>query len=132
MTDEIQITSGEPPAEPAQHASSRPTFAPQVDIIEKPDAVVILADIPGVTKDRVEVVLERGVLTIRADATGGDQEGMSLDLAEYEAGDFYRSFTVGRGLDATNVEGAVKDGVLRLVIPKSAQYKPRRIEVRGG
>ena len=104
---------------------------PLVDIIERPDAFVVLADMPGVERDGLEVVFEKGVLTIRGKARSEEQPGMDLLSSEYQTGTYYRAFTAGRGLDADRVEATFNDGVLRLVIPKSEQFRPRRIEVKG-
>jgi len=127
MSKETQMTKTKGSA--PERAARRTTFTPQVDIIEKPDSFVVLADLPGVTQDDLEVTLEKGVLTIQASAKAEEAEGLRADYAEYEVGDFYRSFALGRGLNAEGVEARLKDGVLRLVIPKSEEYKARRIEI---
>jgi len=117
-------------ATPAR-AYSGPMFTPQVDIVETPDALVVYADMPGVARDDVDVMLEKGVLSIAGEAGRADEAGMEGVVREYDVGHFYRSFTVAQGLDAESVEGTIKDGVLRLEIPKSERYKPRRIEIKG-
>jgi len=131
MADETQVT--EPSQAPVVPESfgDEPLFTPQVDIIEKEDAILILADMPGVAKDSVDVVLEEGVLSINGKVRSDALEGMRLRSREYEMGNFHRCFSVGEGLDPDGVEAAMKDGVLRLSIPKAERYQPRRIEIKG-
>ncbi len=105
-------------------------FVPQVDVIEKKDCIEVLADMPGVPRENVEATLEEGVLSISGKVPPCREEGMSLQSGEYESGDFYRSFAVGEGLDTDGIEATMQDGVLRLRVPKSQQYKPRRIEIK--
>ncbi len=136
MSDEvkvIKVTRGGKPAEPG----AAPTFLPAVDIIETPEALVVLADMPGVTKDRADALFEQGVLTITGEVApvgepGAGSAGLKLELEEYQTGSFRRAFEVWHGLDVSDVQATVKDGVLRLVIPKTAQVKPRRIEIKEG
>ena len=105
-------------------------FTPQVDIIERSDSMVVLADMPGVPKDKVEVVLEGGVLTINGEVERAEEPATHLHVREYDVGNFHRCFTVGEGLDATSVEATMKDGVLRLVVRKAEERKARRIEIK--
>lgn len=106
------------------------TFVPQVDIIEKKGCVEILADMPGVSKENVDAVMEEGVLTIEGKITAPEEEGLSLESSEYEPGNYHRSFAVGEGLDPEGIEASMKDGVLRLMIPKTAKYQPKQIEIK--
>jgi HSP20 family molecular chaperone IbpA len=102
-----------------------------VDVIEKPDALEVLADVPGATKESCDVVLEQGRLTIQAEVEEAEEPDMTLERREYDVGSYYRSFALGRGLDAEGVEATFQNGVLRLLIPKGEAYKPRRIEIQG-
>jgi HSP20 family protein len=132
MSDEVKVVKVADSGTPAEQPASPPTFAPAVDVIETPDALVVLADVPGVTKHKADVLFEQGVLTIRGEVEKVGEPGMRLELEEYQTGNFHRSFTVGGGLDVSHVEATVKDGVLRLVIPKSAALKPRLIQIKEG
>jgi len=131
MAEQKSITKAEHEVVVPARMASGLVFSPQVDIIEKADSIVVLADMPGVSKDGVEVMIEEGVLTIDSRVESTAESGLTLDRQEYEAGSFHRCFSVGEGLDAEAVEATMKDGVLRLVIPKSARYRPRRIQVKG-
>jgi HSP20 family protein len=128
MAKETAVTKTEPMA--LENVDAGPLFSPAVDIIEKGDSIVILADMPGVSRDGLDVVLEKGVLTVRGKVKRPDSEQMDYDVQEYEVGDFYRSFAVGDGLNTKGVEAEFKNGVLRLVIPKAEEYKPRRIQIK--
>jgi HSP20 family protein len=132
MADEVPITRRSRPDKLAPPAKPALTYAPEVDVIETPQALVVLADVPGVSKDTLEVVLEQGVLTLKGEVESAGEPGLRLDAQEYEGEGFYRSFTVGPGFDAARVEATVKDGVVRIVIPKSPEHAARRIEVKEG
>lgn len=109
------------------------TFAPQVDIVEKEDSIKIVADMPGVSKQDVDIVLEEGVLTIEGHAQAFGEDDLELRRQEYEVGDFYRRFAVGEGLDVSDdadVQARMNDGVLQLTIPKAKRYQPRQIEIQ--
>ena len=86
-----------------ERTRERPLYAPRVDIVETADALEVLADMPGVTRDGVEVTLEQRVLTIRGRADVPAPEGLAPLYLEYEPGDYERSFTLSRvcGLWAT-------------------------------
>ena len=131
MAENIPVTKSEKQTVVPEHVSSGPKFSARVDVIEKPHAALILVDMPGVPKNKVDVVLDKGVLTINGEAASAHEPGMRLEREEYEVGNFHRCFSVGEGLDASGVEATMKDGILRLLIPKSGQYAARRIEVKG-
>jgi HSP20 family protein len=128
-SEEKQVTrTEEEPLVPEEHMEE-PVFSPQVDIVEKKDSVVILADMPGVSKENVDVVLEKGVLTIEGRVEEQEPD-LELQRQEYQVGTFHRRFAVGEGLDVENVEATMEDGVLRLSISKSEHYQPRRIQIQ--
>lgn len=129
-SEDTQVTrTEEEPLVPEEHMEE-PVFSPQVDIIEKKDSVVILADMPGVSKENVDVMLEEGVLTIEGRVEGDWPEDLELQREEYQVGSFHRRFAVGEGLDVDNVEATMEEGVLRLCIAKSERYQPRRIQIQ--
>ncbi|HET6469209.1 MAG TPA: Hsp20/alpha crystallin family protein [Geminicoccaceae bacterium] len=108
----------------------RPVYAPRVDIVESEEALEILADMAGVTKDRVEVTLEQRVLSIRSRADVALPEDLAPLYLEYEPGDYERSFTLSDAIDPAGIEARVKDGVLHLRLPKAPPAKRQRIEVK--
>ncbi len=104
--------------------AERPTYAVPVDIYENKDEVLILADVPGVATDGLQINLDRDQLTIdahRPKGTTGD-----------EAVDYRRTFVVPHGIDADKIVASLQNGVLRLVLPKPTTLKPRQIEVKAG
>jgi HSP20 family molecular chaperone IbpA len=102
----------------------RPTFAPPVDIYENNDAILILADLPGVSAEGLTVHLDKDQLTIAAHR--------ALGSSGEEALDYSRVFVVPRGIDADAISANLENGVLRLSLPKPAALKPRQIEVKAG
>lgn len=109
------------------------TFVPQVDIIEKEDRLLLLADVPGVKPDGVDISYERGELTIHGKVERRQNpEETRFMLREYGVGDYYRTFQVGEGVDSRKIEAELKDGVLTLHLPKKQEAVPRKISVKGG
>lgn len=107
------------------------TFVPSVDIVEKENELLLLADIPGVRADDLEIRFERGELAIHGRVKPRQSsEQMDYMLCEYGIGDFYRVFQVGETIDSNRIEAEVKDGVLTLHLPKTEQAVPRKITVK--
>jgi HSP20 family protein len=107
-------------------------FVPRADIYEVDDQIVIVADVPGADKDSIDVTLEKNVLTIDAYVNSVTPEGHSLSLAEYETGDYQRSFRLSDEIDREKIQANVKDGVLRLYLSKSGAARTRKISVKTG
>ena len=103
------------------------TIAPRVDIYETEMAYVVLADMPGVTPDGLDVVAERDSLVIRGHV---EPPAQKPDYQEFELGDYYRAFTLTEDLDTDRVTATLRDGVLRVEIPKSPRVLPKKIPVR--
>jgi HSP20 family protein len=114
----------------AERTRDRPAYVPRVDIVETGDALEILADMPGVTRDGVEVTLEQRVLTIRGRAEVPPPEGLAPLHLEYEPGDYERAFTLSDAVDPSGIEARVRAGVLHLRLPKAGPAKLQRIEVK--
>jgi len=106
-------------------------FVPRADIYEVEDQIVIVADVPGASEDSIEVTLEKSILTINALVDPIVPSG-SLTFAEYEAGDFQRSFRLSNEIDRAKISATVRDGVLRLYLPKAGEAKARKIRVKAG
>jgi HSP20 family protein len=103
-------------------------FRPDVDILEQPDAFVILADMPGANQESVEINLDKGILTLDA-ASAGDPAEAPARYAEYRVGGYHREFRISEDIDREKVSAKMSDGVLELRLPKSAESQPRRISV---
>lgn len=118
------------PPEGVERTRDRPIYAPRVDIVETEDALEILADMPGVTKDSVEVTLEQRVLSIRGRADISLPEELAPLHLEYRPGDYERAFTLSDVVDPAGIEARVRGGVLQLRLPKAGPAKRQRIEVK--
>ena len=102
--------------------------APPVDIHETQDGLVVLADVPGVAKEALEVRVDDNILTIRGHArhaVPGD-----VIYREYELVNFFRQFELSDKVDQGRISADLKSGVLTLNLPKAEEAKPRQIEVR--
>lgn len=113
-------------------ASNRGAF-PSVNLGVTADAVEIYAFAPGIDPATVEVSVDRGLLTIageRASALPEESEKVNIYAAERFAGAFRRVVSLPDDADATRVEAAYRDGILRIVIPKREASKPRRVEIK--
>lgn len=119
---------------PAKGERVRPgrVFVPAVDIFETPEALVLVADMPGVTGDKVSLDLKENHLIISGEISPPLGEGETLLSREYLVGDYYREFHLGELIDKNRIEAAMNDGVLKLTLPKAEKAKPRKIEVKVG
>ena len=114
----------------AERTRARKAFVPRADIYETDDELVVLADMPGVDENSVEITLEKNVLTIYGNVELIQPENYSLAYAEYEEGDFERSFTLSNEIDLNKIEAMVKDGVLRVHLPKIGEAQTKKIAVK--
>src|SRR3954447_3852952 len=108
-----------------ERTRERPVYVPRVDIVETEDALEILADMPGVARDGVEVTLEQRVLSLRGRAEVSVAEGLAPLYLEYEPGEYERSFTLSDAVDPGGIEARVRAGVLHLRLPKAGPAKAR-------
>lgn len=108
----------------------RPVFMPRSDVYETGDDLVIMAEMPGVSPDAVDITLERRILTIRGHTLDAPHEGYRKVYAEYDEGEYERVFTLSEEIDQDRIRATHKDGVLKLELPKAEPVKARRIEVR--
>lgn len=114
--------------EPVQQRQE--TVTPPVDVYENADELLLVADLPGARSDGIDVQLENGQLTIHAKRS---DEATGTPLAtEYRTRDYFRSFSVPQGIDASKIGAQFTAGVLHLHLPKSESLKPRRIDVKQG
>lgn len=132
MAQELQTTDRQVPSklDGSERTRSRQVFVPRADIYETPDQVVLLVDMPGVASDGVDITLEKRTLAIRGYAADQKRGNYRQIYAEYGAGDYERVFTLSEDIDRDRIEASQKDGVLRLVLPKAAPAKARKIELK--
>lgn len=105
-------------------------FTPAVDIFEKGETTVILADMPGVAPGDIDVTLERQVLTLTGRVKSHAPEGYRRLSSEYREGDYSRVFTLSDAVDQKKIKADFKNGVLRLELPRAAEAKPKKIAVK--
>jgi len=105
-------------------------YTPAIDIMERKDDIVLLADMPGVDETSVDITLEKDVLTIYGKVDTKTSGEYTLYLSEYGTGDYQRVFTLTEEVDRDKIQATVKNGVLRLVLPKAEAVKTRKIAVK--
>jgi HSP20 family molecular chaperone IbpA len=131
MDSQIQNTSSDTRAAARTDGPQQPHVVPPVDIFEDDAGITLLADLPGVAREQLGVRVDGDSLILEATANAiAVPQGMELVYSEAQFPSYRRQFTLSRELDPSRIEAALKDGVLRLTIPKAEDAKPRRIEVR--
>ena len=116
----------EPAAPPA---GDRALFTPPIDIYESPEGLVLIADLPGVSVKTLELQVQNNKLTLLGRVKNPIPLNARLVHKEYEEGDFLRSFILSEDVDHERVTARLNDGVLEVVLPRTAKTTPRRIEV---
>jgi HSP20 family molecular chaperone IbpA len=121
-----------PKQEVTRAESTRPglVFSPAVDIFETDEAITVLADMPGVKKDGLTVDLRENVLAIEGRVTEFAGEDEQVLLREHETGSYFREFRLTNLVDQSKIDATLRNGVLRLTLPKAEAARPRKIEVR--
>jgi HSP20 family molecular chaperone IbpA len=129
MSNDKQVTTSAPTApEPDQQRA----VLPAVDVFEDAGGITLLADLPGVPREQLELKVEGDALLIEGGVQPRTPDGLEPIYAEVRVPRYRRSFTLSRELDATRIEAGLKDGVLTLRIPKQAHAQSRRIAVTAG
>jgi HSP20 family molecular chaperone IbpA len=126
---EIQRSEVRAPEQRERQFRPRPFAAPRVDVHETKDAFVVTADVPGVAESSLDVTLEKDQLTIEGRVEPMPRENYRLRLAESAGGGFLRTFALPDGIDRDRIAATVKNGVLRLTLPKSDAVRPRKITI---
>jgi HSP20 family molecular chaperone IbpA len=104
-------------------------FLPQTDIFETEQALTVILEMPGVDKDKVDVKVENDVLQIEGWINFSRYEGLQPVYTEYNIGNYARSFQLSSKIDQDRITAELRDGVMKLVLPKSEKAKPRKIAV---
>jgi HSP20 family molecular chaperone IbpA len=115
-----------------ERTRSRHVFAPRADIYETADSIAVVADMAGVDEKGIDINLEKNVLTIRGRTGELSLEGYKPAYSEYAKGDYERSFILSDWVDRQRIDATIKDGVLRLVLPKAKEAVSRKIPVKTG
>jgi HSP20 family molecular chaperone IbpA len=117
-------------ADKVEQTRDRRVYIPDTDIFERDNTIVVVADMPGVDDKHVDITLENNVLTITGHAEITEPAGLDLLYAEFEPADYRRSFTLTDDIDRDHIKAHMRNGVLRLVLPKAPQAQPRKIAVQ--
>lgn len=115
--------------EPRQKVEAAQVYVPRADIYESGDQLVVLADMPGVRQESIDITIEQNILTIYGKVEEPQLEGYNLVYSEYGVGDYRRVFTLSNEIDKDGIQATIKNGVLRLLLPKSKASLPRKISV---
>ncbi|HTI49411.1 MAG TPA: Hsp20/alpha crystallin family protein [Planctomycetaceae bacterium] len=131
----------EPPSPPKQESETpqgtertkaRKVYVPHVDIVENDARLLLIADMPGVDEHGVDVTVEKNVLTLKGTVGEETPAGYQLSYEEYGVGDYERSFTLSNEIDRDGIHATIKDGLLRLTLPKVKQAVTRKVAVVAG
>lgn len=132
MTNAVQNPSSARRDVAANEQQAQRHVVPPVDVFENESSITLLADLPGVQREQLQVRVDGDTLVLEATATTAGPAEMELVYGEAQCPAYRRQFTLSRELDASRIEAQLRDGVLRLTIPKSEEAKPRRIAVQVG
>ncbi|CAJ0700715.1 Hsp20/alpha crystallin family protein [Ralstonia wenshanensis] len=117
----------------AEQAAARQThMAPLVDIFETRQGITLYADLPGVPREKLDIRVQDGTLTVDAELMVPTPAGLRLQHGEVRHPHFSRTFVLSPDFDASRIDAQLRDGVLKLTIPRRDEAKPRRIEVQAG
>lgn len=106
-------------------------YLPLVDIYETEQAMTVVADLPGVSKEDLDVDLREGVLTLTG-LVNAPESRLDSVYTEYGIGGYTRKFALGDSIDQSKIEAVLQDGVLTLTLPKSDRLRPRKISLTAG
>jgi HSP20 family molecular chaperone IbpA len=134
MTDskEIKAKEKQEVTTPAEQTIPGLVFTPEVDIFETEKAITLLADIPGVKPEKLNIDLRDNILTITGDVDRLEGTDEEVHVMEYETGRYYRQFTLSEVIDQSKIDAKLNLGVLRLRLPKVAKATPRKIAITAG
>ena len=127
---ELKVREKQEVTSPAEQTAPGLVFTPAVDIFETEKEITLLADMPGVKADDLNIDLRDNTLTLTAECppTGGADE--QAIMVEYESGRYYRQFTLGELVNQEKIDARLEDGVLRLSLPKVEKATPKKIAVK--
>jgi HSP20 family molecular chaperone IbpA len=132
MNENSQVTRSSTAGASGADSEQQRAVLPAVDVFEDASGITLLADMPGVPKEQLELKVEGDALLIEGGVRPLMPEGLEAVYAEVRVPRYRRSFTLSRELDTARIQAHLKDGVLTLRIPKQAHAQPRRIEVTVG
>lgn len=116
----------------AEQTRPGPTFTPAADIFETETGLTLLADMPGVKPKDLDIDLRDDILTLAGEVAPPEGPDEVDVLREYRTGKYVRQFTLSEAIDQSKISAHLKNGVLRLVLPKAEKAVPRKISVKAG
>jgi HSP20 family protein len=128
MTDKQATATQAPSAQRTEREADYP-LVPPADVLEDSDGITLRLDMPGVSKDRLNIQADKNTLVIEGDVQIAMPQGMEALYAEIQSTRYRRSFTLSGELDADKTVANVSNGVLSVSIPKRAELRPRKIQV---
>lgn len=133
MSDTKEVAKKEAEApKSVEHTRERRVYVPSVDIVEKKDDIILYADMPGVDQSSIDITLEKNELTLHGTVDVEIPERHRLVYSEYGVGDYHRVFTLSDEVDKDRIHATVRDGVLKLVLPKITAARTKKISVQAG
>ena len=118
--------------EDLERTRERQCLVPKTDIFETEELIIIMADIPGVDRDSLDIMLDKNVLSIDAYNSSSENKDFSVTYSEYVPGDYHRKFRLAAEIDVDKIEAVVADGVLELQLPKADEAKIKKIPIKTG
>jgi HSP20 family protein len=131
-TKELKVKEKQELASPAELTRPGLVFTPSVDIFENEREIVLLADMPGVQAQALNIDLRDNTLTLEGGVESFEADGEEAVLIEYEVGKYYRQFSLSEVIDQNKIDAQLNNGVLRLTLPKVEKAAPRTITVQAG
>lgn len=130
MTDATNTQKCETTTCTPERARAGRTYRPNVDIIEQKDELLLIADVPGATADKIDIEYNNGALTLLAPVAPRFTDDTAFVVREYGVGDFERTFQIGEGIDAGRISAEFTNGVLTVHLPKVERLQARKITVK--
>lgn len=126
---ELQVKGKQEVTTPSEPTKPGLMFTPAVDIFETDSEIGLLADMPGVAAEDIQIDLRDNILTLTGDVKPWEGAEESDVLVEFEVGRYYRQFSISDVIDQSRIDAKLNDGVLRLTLPKMEKAQPRKITV---
>jgi len=132
MTDNREVTTQNTTGVERSEREPSVALVPPADVFEDADGITLQLDMPGVSRDRLNLQTDKNSLVIEGNAQIDMPQGMAALYADVRSTFYRRSFVLSDELETEKTEANLKDGVLTVHIPKRAEVRPRRIDVRAG
>ncbi len=127
-TREVSVKQSEAPV--SEERERVRTIVPPVDVYENSEGIILLADMPGVPKENLDVQVDKDVLTIKGKIAKVVPDNLKPLYAEFGAAEYERAFTLGADVDISKIDARISKGVLRLFLPKLEEVRPKKIEIQ--